>query len=241
VARSTFGENIGSDQLLTLAQSLGSVDPRAVTFVTVPTTGIANDRGNEVLRPGEERALFSAIIGEQPLPGTPGAVPAPVPGAPPAANVRLVDARSPGASQDDGDHDDGDDHDGEHHDGGDHDGDDREGLRAPAELAGPSTATVAERLRADGFRVVTDDSGSPSTGVSGTTIRYSPDQAAAAQALSSAVPGATLDPGASGRGTLTLVLGDDFDGQVRSAAAPEGATPSTPVNPTITAADASCT
>ena len=50
------------------------------------------------------------------------------------------------------------------------------------------------------------------------------------------MPGARLEPGGAGRSTLTLTLGDDFDGEVRS----DGATPSAPVNPTITAADASC-
>jgi hypothetical protein len=36
------------------------------------------------------------------------------------------------------------------------------------------------------------------------------------------------------------VLGDDFDGEVRSEAPSEDAAPAAPVNPTITAADASC-
>ncbi|MEJ2862612.1 LCP family protein [Actinomycetospora flava] len=229
ISRSTFGENIGSDQLLTLAQSFGSLDPRAVTFVTVPTTGIANDRGNEVLRPVEERALFSSIIEGRPLPGAPGAPGAPA--APPApapapVDVRLVDGRSPaddGSDERSGDSDDGDSEDGGSSSGG----------------SGPSASSIAERLRSAGFGVVTDDSGS-SAGARGTTIRYSPDQALAAQTLASAVPGATLEPTSSGNGTLTLVLGDDFDGRVRSGSGPSGATPSAPVNPTITAADASC-
>ena len=98
---------------------------------------------------------------------------------------------------------------------------------------------MADRLRSAGFVVTSDDGGS-SSGGGGTTIRYSPDQAAAASALGAAVPGARLEPGGSGRSTLTLTLGDDFDGEVRSDAAQDGATPSAPVNPTITAADASC-
>jgi LCP family protein required for cell wall assembly len=243
VARSTFGENIGSDQLLTLAQSLSSVDPRTVAFVTVPTTGIANDRGNEVLRAGEERALFTAIIDERPLPGTPGAAP-PAPGPQPTpgpAEVRLVDARSPvsthASSGGEGSEDGSYGQDGPYgEDGSRGGGEDGPHDSAPA---GPSAATVAGRLRSDGFDVVTDDAGS-GTGLHGTMIRYSPDQEAAAQALGSAVPGAALDPTASGRGALTLVLGDDFDGQVHSTSAPSGAESSAPVNPTITAADASC-
>lgn len=68
-ARSTFGENIDLDQMLTLAQSMRGLDSGRVTFVTVPTTGVANARGNEVLRPADNRALFDAIINGTPLPG----------------------------------------------------------------------------------------------------------------------------------------------------------------------------
>ena len=223
VSRSTFGENIGSDQLLALSQSLGSLDPRTVSFVTVPTTGLANDRGNEVLRRGDERAMFDAIIGNDPLPGSgapaPGVPATPVP-APAPADIRLVDARSPVEDR-------GDD---EGEDGGDEE---------DSASDGPSAERVADRLRSAGFVVTSDDGGS-SSGGGGTTIRYSPDQSAAASALGAAVPGARLEPGGSGRSTLTLTLGDDFDGEVRSDAARDGATPSAPVNPTITAADASC-
>ncbi|WP_165825946.1 LCP family protein [Actinomycetospora cinnamomea] len=250
VSRSTFGENVGSDQLLALSQSLGSLDPRTVTFVTVPTTGVPNERGNEVLRRGEERALFSALIDDRPLPGAGG----PVPAAPAPVDVRLVDARSPaGESADDGDgssdgssSDDGgrgssDDRSSDDGTDDDDDGDDGEALRFAAPAAdGPSTGAVAERLRTAGFGVVTDRGRTTGTG-SATTIRYSPDQAAAASALSSAVPDAALDPTATVPGTLVLTLGDDFDGTVRSGAAPSGAGANAPVNPAITAADASCT
>lgn len=221
VSRSTFGENIGSDQLLTLTQSLGSLDPGAVTFVTVPTTGIANDRGNEVLRPAEERAMFDSIIEGRPLPGAPGAPAAPAAPAPAPVDVRLVDGRSPAD------------------DGGDSEGDSSEDGDSSYGSSGPSATSIAERLRGAGFGVVTDDSSASSEGY-GTSIRYSPDQAVAAQALAAAVPGATLEPAASGSGTLTLVLGDDFDGRVRSGGGAARGAPSAPVNPTITAADASC-
>ncbi|HWN25484.1 MAG TPA: LCP family protein, partial [Actinomycetospora sp.] len=270
ISRSTFGENIGSDQLLALSQSLGSLDPRTVSFVTVPTTGVANERGNEVLRRGEERALFSALIDDRPLPGSGALAPA-EPAAPAAApaQVRLVDARSSAgsdsgggsgdgeessdrSSDDGGDGDDGRDGGDEDRDRGDDggddgdDGDDEERrFAAPAafpgadQADGPSADAVAERLRSAGFTVL----GEGTAGITGraTTIRYSPDQAAAAAALSSTVPGAALEPTAGAPGTLTLTLGDDFDGTVRSDAAPTGAAGSAPVNPTITAADSSCT
>jgi hypothetical protein len=83
--------------------------------------------------------------------------------------------------------------------------------------------------------------GTPGFTGGATTIRYSPDQAAAAATLSATVPGAALEPTASAPDTLTLTLGDDFDGTVRADAAPTGAAGSAPFNPTITAADSSCT
>ncbi len=217
ISRSTFGENIGADQMLSLSQSLGSLDPRSVTFVTVPTTGMANDRGNEVLRSGDERALFTSIIENAPLPGTGPAPAAPV--APPVApaEVRLVDARSPAAEGDDSDGEDSD-----------------EGSRNGGAASSVASTTVASRLRGAGFGVVADDR----TGEgSSTTIRYSPDQEAAATQLAAAIPSATPEPGAPGPGTLTLTLGDDFDGDVRSGGQ---VSPAGPVNPTINAADTSC-
>ncbi len=68
-ARSTFGENIGVDQMMTLAQSMRGMDSGKVTFLTVPTVGEANERGNEVLLEAETDALFSALIENTPLPG----------------------------------------------------------------------------------------------------------------------------------------------------------------------------
>ncbi|EHR53617.1 cell envelope-related function transcriptional attenuator common domain, partial [Saccharomonospora marina XMU15] len=68
-AASTFGENIGVDELLTLAQSMRGLDAGSVQFLTVPTVGEANDRGNEVMLQRESRELFRALIENTPLPG----------------------------------------------------------------------------------------------------------------------------------------------------------------------------
>ncbi len=71
VAANTVGENIDSSTLLTLAQSMRGLDPADVTFVTVPTTGWANEHGNEELRAPDTAALFRAIIDGAALPGEP--------------------------------------------------------------------------------------------------------------------------------------------------------------------------
>lgn len=67
-ADATVGENIDVTQLLTLAQSMNASEDQRVTFLTVPTTGGANTRGNEVLLEGEASALFTALIDNGPLP-----------------------------------------------------------------------------------------------------------------------------------------------------------------------------
>ncbi|TNC26146.1 LCP family protein [Amycolatopsis alkalitolerans] len=69
-AKATFGENIGVDQMLTLAQSMKGLDPSTVAFMTIPTTGEANSRGNEVLIESKAKAIFQALIENTPLPGS---------------------------------------------------------------------------------------------------------------------------------------------------------------------------
>ncbi|WP_275895890.1 LCP family protein [Amycolatopsis ruanii] len=70
-ARATFGDNIGVDQMLTLAQSMKGMDTSKLKFLTVPTTGESNTRGNEVLLETKSKELFQAMIDNKPLPGTP--------------------------------------------------------------------------------------------------------------------------------------------------------------------------
>ncbi|MGH3936870.1 MAG: LCP family protein [Pseudonocardiaceae bacterium] len=78
VAANTVGENIDSSALLPLAHSVEGLDLAKVTFVTVPTTGSANEYGNEELRAQDTAALFRGIIDGVPLPGKqPPSAPAP--------------------------------------------------------------------------------------------------------------------------------------------------------------------
>ena len=70
VAANTVGQNVDSSALLPLAQSVQGLDPSNVAFVTVPTTGLANEYGNEELQAEDNAALFRTIIDGAPLPGT---------------------------------------------------------------------------------------------------------------------------------------------------------------------------
>lgn len=100
----SFGENISVSSLLELARSSSGLAASDVTFITVPTTGQANEYGNEELRVRDGAALFRAIIDGTALPGEPPAVvpsTAPVTAVPAPAQVGvrvLNGAREPGAA-----------------------------------------------------------------------------------------------------------------------------------------------
>jgi LCP family protein required for cell wall assembly len=67
-AKATFGDNLGVKQMMTLAQSMRGLDPSKINFLTVPTTGMANSRGNEVLVRSKTKALFDALRNNTALP-----------------------------------------------------------------------------------------------------------------------------------------------------------------------------
>ncbi len=65
----TYVDNVRTKDLVDLGQSLQGVAAGRITFVTVPTTGITDADGNEEPRTEDIRALFDAIINDDPLPG----------------------------------------------------------------------------------------------------------------------------------------------------------------------------
>ena len=65
----TYVDNVKTKDLVDLGQSLQGVNAGRITFVTVPTTGITDADGNEPPRTEDIRALFDAIINDDPLPG----------------------------------------------------------------------------------------------------------------------------------------------------------------------------
>ena len=74
-AKATFGDNLGVKQMMTLAQSMKGMDQSKISFLTVPTTGEANSRGNEVLVRSKTKALFDALRNNTPLPDPNAPVP----------------------------------------------------------------------------------------------------------------------------------------------------------------------
>ena len=78
----SFVDNIDTKDLVELGQSLQNIAAGRITFLTVPTTGYMDEWGNEHLREEDNRAIFDAIINDDPLPEEKNADNTPVPGTP---------------------------------------------------------------------------------------------------------------------------------------------------------------
>ncbi len=202
----TFGENMNSDSLLTLGQSLQGLSAGRVTFLTVPTNGTRY--GNEVPNLPEITSIFRAVINGTPLPGEQGAPTTPAPTTPP-------EVPKPGGSA-------------------------QLTLRNATNTAGLATST-GRQLTDLGYTVARIDS---AEGVrASTVIRYSAEQAAAAEQLATSIPGSQLQLVAGLGATVDVVLGNSFDGSVVPPSGPEGVgTKPLPSDlAVVNAGDVSCT
>ncbi|WP_102145929.1 LCP family protein [Mycobacterium hubeiense] len=77
----SYVDNIETKELVQLGQSIQGIAAGRITFLTVPT-GETDAEGNEPPRVGDMRAMFDAIINDEPLPGEKNADNTPVPGTP---------------------------------------------------------------------------------------------------------------------------------------------------------------
>ena len=214
----TFGDNIGVEQLFTLGQSMQGVEAGKVTFITIPTVGIANERNNEDLRVDDSNALFEAIRQDVPLPGE-------VTTQDDASKKGQTDAQRSGLMQ------------AQPQD----QPVDPTGIKLQVLNGGNETGGIAgdtaDQLADLGFEILRVDSAPEPTDK--TVIKYSKSHEAQAQAVQAAVPGATLVEDPSMAGAIILVIGPDFDGKV---VAPGGGAPvDVPDNlSTVNAGDVSC-
>ncbi|MEZ0340512.1 LCP family protein [Mycobacterium sp. pV006] len=78
----SYVDNLTTKDLVDLGQSVQGVTAGRITFVTVPTVGYADEWGNEIPREDDMRALFNAIINDDPLPEERNPDNTPVPGTP---------------------------------------------------------------------------------------------------------------------------------------------------------------
>jgi LCP family protein required for cell wall assembly len=195
----SYVDNVKTKDLVQLGQSLHGVSAGHITFVTVPT-GITDQNGDEPPRTGDMRALFDAIINDDPLPmendqnaqalGTsptsgpttaPTTKKTPQPAATPEAHPEQVTTASP---------------------------QDVTVRVSNATAQSGLAATAASQLKRDGFNVMTPDD-YPSS-VNATTVLFSPGNEQAAATVAASFANSRVQR-VSGYGQVVqVVLGPDF-------------------------------
>ncbi len=209
-------DNVDFDDLVTIAQSLGNLDPKHVTFYTLPTVPAEGTTGLNLAPVGP--LVFQALRNDEPLPGeqvgTPDSTstttsPTPTtsstaPSAPPPVTRTLTEVvtSTPTVQQ--------------------------KVTVDPSEIdlqvvnvAGrPGVATQAMNgLTPSGFELDQPDLLLiPGDVREDMTVEYAPDNRAAAVTVAAAVPGAKLVPTEGLGSKVRLILGSDFDGTINEVA-----------------------
>jgi LCP family protein required for cell wall assembly len=217
-SKATFGDNVGVDQLFTLGQSMQGVEAGRVTFITVPTVGESNERGNEDLRVEDTNALFEAIRQDTPLPGeTPKkSADDASKGTPRQSTLQQDQPQGPV---------------------------DPKTIKIQVLNGGNETGGIAgdtaDALAEYGFQIMRVDA-APENIDKTAVIKYGKERIAEAQTLQAAVPGSVLQEDPSMAGAIMLVVGPGFDGEVVSPNG-GGKTAEVPDNlSTVNAGDVSC-
>ena len=201
----SYVDNIKTNDLVDLGQSIQGVNAGRITFVTVPTVGYADEYGNETPRTDDMRTLFDAIINDDPLPEEKNPDNTPVPGTPESTTSATPDANPSTSSVAPAPPD-----------------------QANAELVNAVTtnpqditvrvsnstgedglaATAATELQSHGFNVTNpDDYPGP---LNSTTVFFSPGNEQAAATVASAFINPTIER-VNGLGDVVrVVLGSDF-------------------------------
>ena len=199
----SFVDNIDTKDLVELGQSLQNVAAGRITFLTVPTTGYMDEWGNEHMRENDTRAIFDAIINDDPLPEEKNADDTPVPGTPESMTNQTPESTTSEAPKPE--------------------------VSADADelvdaiTTDPTSVTVqvsnstgqdglgltaATELQQHGFNVTTPDDYPGS--LTSTTVFFSPGNEEAAATVASAFTQPTIER-INGKGnTVQVVLGSDF-------------------------------
>jgi LCP family protein required for cell wall assembly len=193
----SYVDNIKTKDLVDLGQSIQGVNAGRITFVTVPTVGYADEYGNETPRTDDMRALFDAIINDDPLPeeknpdntpvpGTPESTASATPEAAPAPaepNAELVNAVTTNPAD--------------------------VTVRVSNSTGEDGLAsTAASELQSHGFNVTTpDDYPGP---LNATTVFFSPGNEQAAATVASAFTNPTIERVTGMGDVVRVVLGSDF-------------------------------
>ena len=203
--KNTFTQNVKVEDLVTLAGSLGSLDPTHVTFYTLPTVPSTTVDGALDVDRTKAPIIFDDLINDLPLPGEvttaaatkAPATPTPTP-TPAAPSLKLTAAPS------------------------------TVDLEIYNLTGQANVATAAQqKLNAVGFHVSDSQLFKPDSGSqAGTTVLYAATNRAAALTVASSVPGSTLvvTPGLGN--TVRLNLGSSYAGAIVAAKVGQSAPPS---------------
>lgn len=189
----SYVDNMDTKDLVTLGQSIQGIAAGRITFLTVPTTGYMDEYGNEHLREEDNRAIFDAIINDDPLPEEKNADNTPVPGTPESqTQTPSQDAATPTELVD-------------------------TITTNPNDITvqvSNSTgedglgATAAGELQTHGFNVITpDDYPGP---LDTTTVFFSPGNEQAAATVAASFPNSTIERVTNLGDVVQVVLGNDF-------------------------------
>jgi hypothetical protein len=196
----SYVDNIKTKDLVDLGQSVQGVNAGRITFVTVPT-GETDTEGNEPPRTDDMRALFDAIINDEPLPEEKNPDNTPVPGTP-ESKTSATPQSAPSTSQSPAP---------------------STGELVDAVTTNPQNVTVrvsnstgadglaataANELQNHGFNVTTpDDYPGP---LNSTTVFFSPGNEQAAATVASAFNKPTVERVTGMGDVVRVVLGSDF-------------------------------
>ncbi|MFD4461941.1 LCP family protein [Nocardia sp. NPDC058480] len=183
----TFVDKVNPQDLLLLGRSLQKMDAGAVTFLTIPTAGTTS-YGNEIPRESDIKAIFRAVIDDQPLPGETKApeVQSSAPtSAPPAPKQYAVSPSTMSL------------------------------LVSNGSGSSGAARTVASKLDYQGFGIYSV--GNYASGTSTTSkIRFAEGLEAEAATVASTIPGAVLEQANELGSIIEVVVGADFAGTVRT-------------------------
>jgi LCP family protein required for cell wall assembly len=191
----SYVDNMDTKDLVTLGQSIQGIAAGRITFLTVPTTGYMDEYGNEHLREEDNRAIFDAIINDDPLPEEKNADNTPVPGTPEsmasetpthdaAPSTELVNTTTT---------------------------DPQDVTVQVSNSTGEDGlgATASGELQTHGFNVTTpDDYPGP---LDKTTVFFSPGNEQAAATVATAFPNSAIERVTNMGDTVQVVLGTDFN------------------------------
>lgn len=195
----SYVDNMDTRDLVTLGQSIQGIAAGRITFLTVPTTGYMDEYGNEHLREDDTRAIFDAIINDDPLPEEKNADNTPVPGTPESST-------SPGPESAAPTHDSAPS--GELVDAITTDPADITVQVSNSTGEDGLAATAATELQTHGFNVTSpDDYPGP---LDSTTVFFSPGNEEAAATVASSFGNAKVERVTGMGDTVRVVLGSDF-------------------------------